>query len=219
MDKYSVMRQAVRLLGERELVPGSATYAAVAEAYEVALRRCNGRHHWTFARVLGRKVEAERMHRHGEAVWYALPLDCMRMIEARWGDGRKVRRPQYGVRVGEYERGIMTDERPGEAMYLTYTADMLKLGENVPDCAPMFVEAVKLLTAAEASAPITGAPNVRGDLVAMAEDALKEAIVIDRRQDASNDRLGLGGEFWEGDVLGLTSGGAAAWRTESETHY
>ena len=187
------------MLGDRELTPNSATYKLMEEAYEQALRICNGRYNWTFARVLDRAVEASP----DAPDTYELPADCMRIIELRWSDGHKVAEPRHGVNPSNMRRCIKSAERVGEPMFMTYTADILKLGANAPSSAPLFAEAVTLMCAAQAAPGVTGELGTRSDFVAQAEAVLKEAILADRRQDYSNDRVSLR-DFFEADALGLS---------------
>lgn len=238
MDKYTVITQALKMLGEREYVEGSAVFDPANIFFESTLRECNARHHWSFARrvnvplvPLGKpRRERPGHHRHpaghkpghGEeqdkpenaperhekrahhddwrkyprghrkpvldSFWgvFQLPHDCMRIIRLsnRWGG--KVPHWTLGVDVDSRERVIYTEG--ADEPRLTYTADILQAGAALPDDAPLFAQGVIHLLAARLAPSMLGNPAMGQQLKAQAEDYLREAILIDKRQERSNDQ-------------------------------
>lgn len=57
MDKFSVITQALRRLGDREYEQDSAVYDPVNIFFDSVMRECNARHHWSFARRTRVKLE------------------------------------------------------------------------------------------------------------------------------------------------------------------
>lgn len=183
MERMQVIELAYGKIGKREYKEDTATYDPVRAVYDVVLRRANARFHWTFARVVGRKLE--ELGRCGDGVvYYGVPDDCLTVYDVLDGRGEKVRHWELGMEPESMSRAIIA-EGVGE-VYLTYTSDFVKLGGSIPDEAAEFAEGVVLMLASELAVRVVGQHKLAGELGQQAEYWMERAMVRDARQWASN---------------------------------
>lgn len=199
MDRGTVIQRALEKLGCREYVEGTATEDPVRRAYDVVVRRCNGRFKWSFARVSGRRLEVKERDEEGweRGFYVELPDDCL-IVESIMTERReKVRHSEFAVDPETRRRVVLVEGVDRETrLYLNYTADIITLGGVLPDSAPYFCEGVVCELASELALSIVSNKNLAEAYKAEARENLQRAIDIDARQWKSNDQHPLR------DVLG-----------------
>ncbi len=191
MDKGTVIQRALEKLGEREYVEKTATEDPVRRAYDIVVRRCNGRYKWSFARVVGRRVKVqEREGKHWKKGYYVeLPDDCLLVESLTDGSGEKVRHSEFCIEPEERKRIVLVEGVEKESdLYLNYTADIVTLGGVLPDSAPYFCEGVICELAAELAISVVSSGDLAAAYKAEARENLQRAMDIDARQWKSNDQ-------------------------------
>ena len=191
MDRGTVIQRALEKLGEREYVEGTATEDPVRRAYDIVVRRCNGRYKWSFARVVGRILEVKERDEEGwgRGYYVELPEDCL-MVESLMTERReKVRHSAFGIEPETRKRVVYVEGvGKGSKLYLDYIADIITLGGVLPDCAPFFCEGVVCELAGELAISIVSNADLAAAYKAEARENLQRAMDIDARQWKSNDQ-------------------------------
>lgn len=129
---------------------------------------------------------------------FVVPEDCLRIIGLYDKGFRKVDTWHLGVDPDTQQRVIYAPEAAEPR--LTYVADLVAAGGCIPDHAPLYCAGVVSLLAARLAPAILGNEQIGQQLQAEAERYLQEAILQDRRQDASNDQHPLR-SILERDIL------------------
>lgn len=171
MDKSELCQMALHEIGEHEYVTGTPGY----EACELYFKQCFSfllkRHDWSFAR---KRVALAKV----DAGW-AMPEDCLSIVELsgprRWRKFGSVIVPESSC----WDAG---------KVYLVYTSSEPVAEGCVPDNMPDFAQAFIYHLAASIIGCVSGDEAKRQELLGKAESVLREAMLADAVQDASNDQ-------------------------------
>lgn len=191
MDKGTVIQRALEKLGEREYMENTATEDPIKRAYDIVVRRCNGRFKWSFARVTGRKLEVKERDDEGweRGFYVELPDDCLIVESITDARRNKVRHSEFAINPETRKRIVFIEGVNKETeLYLAYTADIITLGGELPESAPYFCEGVVCELAAEIAISIISNADLAAACKAEAAQNLQRAIDIDARQWKSNDQ-------------------------------
>ena len=179
MDRSTIFRRAMACLGDAEYVTGAPSERVLEVHYGAVLQEACARYNWSFTRRRA-VVRGE-----GEAVGgmrvFKLPLDCMKVVEVRGMEGRRVLEPEMGA-----EGLLLPVDEAGEVV-VVYHADLLGdvgvLGEG--RCA-LFCEGVVRLLAGKAAMALTSNMELGLMLLQSADGYFCRAILADKQQDWSN---------------------------------
>ncbi len=173
----TIYELALNALGEKGFKAGSPNEKPLEIEFKSVLREAISRYAWNFAKKLHRASSAQDGR-------YALPLDCMRVLEVRHAESLdKVRGYQL---IGD-TLSLIGDTSSGE-LDIIYISDEAAVIGEIPDRYPAFCRAVVYLLASRASMAITGNLNIQQIMEEQANRHFTIAITKDRQQDASNDQ-------------------------------
>lgn len=182
MDRSTVYRNALSMLGETNLKEHSGTDGICYQLYPDALRQANSMAHWSFARA--RRTLSPQAPSTGDGIAvYNLPADCLRVIA--------VIDPATGAKVKHFSifgRTLEVYNHSSDIVSLVYTSDMLACSGELPDQAPIFCQYVTTLLASMIAPTITGNIDLRNTLAAEATQLMHQALTADRQQARSNDQ-------------------------------
>lgn len=168
-------QMALHEIGEHDYVTGTPGYDACELYFRQTFLFLLKRFDWSFARrrVALRKVDAG----------WLLPEDCLHVVElAGLRHWRK-----YGQVV------VAEDCSPDEPVTVVYTSAAAVLMGCVPDVMPDFAQVLVYHLAAAICGCVSGDEHKRQELLSKAEVLLREAMLRDACQDASNDQHPLEG--------------------------
>lgn len=171
MDKSEVCQMALHEVGEHDYVTGTPGYDACELYFRQTFLFLLKRHDWSFAR---KRVSLAKV----DAGW-ALPEDCLSIVELsglrRW---RK-----YGAVIVSEVDGLVS----GEVCVIYTSSEHAAMG-YIPDDMPDFAQALIYYLAASIIGCVSGNEMKRQELLEKAEGVLREAMLMDAKQDASNDQ-------------------------------
>lgn len=170
MDKSELCAMALHELGEHEYVVGSSGYEACELYFKQTFLFLLKRHDWSFARKVAKLEQVP-------AGWL-LPEDCLYVVELR------------GLRHWrKYGRVVVPENcSPDEPVTVVYTGAEPVMQGIVPDDMPDFAQVLVLHLAAAVCGCVSGDEGKRQELLGRAEVLLREAMLKDATQDASNDQ-------------------------------
>lgn len=180
MDRSTIYRRAMACLGDLEYVVGAPTQKACDVVYKGVLQEACAYYNWSFTRrrVVVRAEEGEVV---GGMRVFRLPADCMKVVEVRGGDGRRVLEPEMGA------EGLLLPVDEVDEVVVAYHADLLgDLGVLDEGRAALFVEGVVRLLASKVAMALTSNMELGVMLRQEAEGYFGRAILMDKQQDWSN---------------------------------
>ena len=171
MDKSEVCQMALHEVGEHEYVTGTPGYDACELYFRQTFLFLLKRHDWSFAR---KRCTLEKV-----PDGWLLPEDCLKVVELT---GLRCWRKYGEVIVPESDRMTATD------VCLVYTSSEPVAEGCIPDDMPDFAQALIFHLAASIIGCVSGNEQKRQELLEKAESVLREAMLADAVQDASNDQ-------------------------------
>lgn len=171
MDKSELCQMALHEVGEHAYVTGTPGYDACELYFKQCFLFLLKRHDWSFAR---KRVALPKV----EAGWL-LPEDCLNIVELT---GLRHWR-KYGACIVPEADGWVNG-----AVELVYTSREPVAEGCIPDDMPDFAQALVYHLAAAICGCVSGDEGKRQELLGRAEAVLREAMLADAVQDASNDQ-------------------------------
>lgn len=172
MDKSEICQRALHTLGSHEYVTGTPGYEACELYFRSTFMFLLKRHDWSFARK-----EAELVPYKGGG--WELPQDWLQLVELRGLNHWRI----YG--------GVIKAEKGAEAdgpVVAVYTSMEFVQRGYVPDNMADFAEVLTLMLAAQIAGCVSHDEGKRQKLLGEAETLLRDAMLRDATQDASNDQ-------------------------------
>lgn len=158
-------------VGEHEYVGETPGWRACELYFRQTFLYLLKRFDWSFARKVAKLNQVP--------TGWVLPDDCLHIVELR---GLRHWRLYGRVIVQEGE------ESPDNDVEVVYTSSAVLEQETVPDDMPDFSQCLVLYLAAAICGCVSGDEDKRQELLSRAELVLREAMLVDATQDASNDQ-------------------------------
>lgn len=205
MDKSHVCTIALHYVGEQTYAPERPAYASCELFWRPCYLEILAVHDWSHARrrrtLRPRTVYADNLdpapadsaaQRHDIGALTAdndrptvtawrLPVDCLRVVELSGLDRWRI-----------FGRDVIPEGAGGAGgggeVAVVYTSSALGDDGQLPDIAVGFCDALSLLLASKLAMSLKHDRDMAGQLMAMYSESLERAIVIDVRQDGSNDQ-------------------------------
>lgn len=181
MERSTVFRSALHLLGEADYIDGTPTARACEEAYAIVLRDACARYDWTFAR---RRAQLTGGREDIQGRIFQLPVDFFKLLSARDQQGKKI----DGVQL--YYDGLYAPVRY-DKLCIDYQSDLTANVGVLPSANPLFAQGVIALLAAQICVQLTSNVNLFNSLTQRADKYLWDAATNDRQQDKKKTNMGV----------------------------